>query len=67
MRRLLPSARETALFAVVAVVCAVIAWLGTAPEVRLAILSTPLFFVAAMMGLRRNQKLARVPVDQRRK
>ncbi len=61
MRRLLPSKTETAIFAALAIICAVIVVSGTgAPDVRLALLSMPVFVAAAIMGLKRNQRLVRI-------
>lgn len=64
MKRVLPSAAETAIFAVAAIIFSVIVNLSESPEVRLAMLSMPLFFVASLMGFRRY-RLARVTVEQR--
>jgi hypothetical protein len=65
MRRLLPSKTETAIFAALAIICAVIVSMGGAPDVRLALLSMPVFLAAALMGLRRNQRLVRIALRAR--
>ncbi len=67
MRRLLPSKVETAIFAALAVICALIVMSGGAPDVRLALLSMPVFIAAAIMGMRRNQRLVRIAERARRR
>lgn len=56
MRRLLPSWNEVVVFALLAIVCAVIvgAFHTSTSDLRFAALAGPIFLVAAVMGLRKS-------------
>jgi hypothetical protein len=55
MRRLLPNSTEVMIFAVLALLCAVVVDRRLAePDLMLAGLAAPVFLMAAVMGLRRS-------------
>lgn len=71
MKRLLPTGAEVAVFAALAVACALIASLTRAADLAMAVFAVPIFVVAAWMGMRRSgqwgeitsRRPAEVPVE----
>ena len=58
MKNLLPDRVELSVLAAMAVVCASAVQTGPKADLWLAVLSIPLFITAAVMGLRRNWRIA---------
>jgi hypothetical protein len=58
MKNRLPRTRELAIFAAMALVCTLVVAITGKHEVGFAVLGAPVFFVGAMMGLRRSGELA---------
>jgi thiamine transporter ThiT len=58
MKHLLPDRVELSVLAALALVCALVVELGVNADYLLALLAIPLFITSAVMGLRRNWKLA---------
>jgi hypothetical protein len=58
MKRTMPGKREIVLFAVIAVVCALLAGFAAARDVALAGMAVPVFVVGALLGMKRTGKLA---------
>ena len=58
MRHLLPRRKELGIFAVIAVLCAAIVLRSGAHDLGLSLLSIPIFISAAMMGMRRHERLS---------
>lgn len=58
MKRLLPGRVELGILVILACVATLAASLLTRPDVALFFVSIPLFFVATLLGLRRNGQLS---------
>ena len=58
MKQLLPGLIELSVFATAAILLAGLACSARKPDLYLAALSVPLFIVAAVLGMRRNEQLA---------
>jgi hypothetical protein len=58
MKNRLPRTRELAIFAAMALICTLIVAIIGKHEVGFAVMGAPVFFVGAMMGLRRSGELA---------
>ena len=58
MKHLLPDRVELSLMGALALLCALVVAHGVNADYLLAILAVPLFVASAVMGLRRNWKLA---------
>jgi hypothetical protein len=58
MKSLLPDRVELAVLSALALLCALVAGRSSQADLWLAALSVPLFITAAVMGLRRNWRLA---------
>ena len=54
MKQIIPGRLEWAVFAAMAAVCGVLVTFSTHRDTMLFCLGVPVFFVAALMGLRRN-------------
>ena len=54
MKRLLPTGPEVAVFALLAVLCAVVAAMTRAADLAMAFFAIPIFVVGAWMGMRRS-------------
>jgi hypothetical protein len=67
MKRPLPSGTELAIFALVAVACAVAATLSGVHDIAMALFALPIFVMAAIMGMRRSGQwasIARAPLAE---
>lgn len=58
MKDRIPRPHELAIFAAMAVVCTVVVHLMGKYDIGLAVMGMPIFFVSALMGLRRSGELA---------
>lgn len=58
MRTFLPNRAELLFFGLLSVLCAVLVLHAPAQDVWLSLLGMPVFFVAAMMGMRRRDRNA---------
>ena len=56
MKRLLPTGGEVAVFALLAVACAVVASMTHAADLAMAVFAIPIFFLGAWMGMRRSRQ-----------
>lgn len=57
MKRYLPGRVEVSIFAVLAVVCAVVAFMATKTDQAMSMLAFPIFVFAAVMGLWKSGRL----------
>ncbi len=60
MKRLIPTGAETAIFAVLAAICAGVASLSRTHDLAMALFALPIFVVAAWMGMRRSGQWAAI-------
>ena len=63
MKRFLPGRVELMIFAVLAVVCAVVAFSAHKQDEMMSVLAFPIFVFAAVMGLWKSGRLRADPTD----
>jgi thiamine transporter ThiT len=63
MKRYLPGRVELTIFATLAVVCAIIAFMANARDEMMSMLAFPIFVFAAVMGLWKSGRLRADPTD----
>jgi len=63
MKRYLPGRVELMIFATLAIVCAIIAFMANARDEMMSMLAFPIFVFAAVMGLWKSGRLRPDPTD----
>ena len=63
MKRYLPGRVELMIFATLAIVCAIVAFMASARDEAMSMLAFPIFVFAAVMGLWKSGRLRADPTD----